>query len=333
MSLSFDSLSTADQIFVTFFSSCVLPLHNVALRFSDGRVCVCAPQRLMATGFTNPAAPAGEEPATKKKGKKLTPDYYHVLDDATLRANVYEPEADSFLLLDALDAAREVIRAARPVLCAEIGVGSGVALTHLAMILATNDDDDDDVAAPAPSTATFVAIDVNPLALAATDETFRRSFAGALGPPRPPPPLLRVRGDLLSWLRRSAVPSSPFGHIDVLLFNPPYVPTSDDELRVATRGGANGHDWLPSAWSGGTDGRVVLDRCLPMLPLAMARGGHVFLVAMEENDPPGIVRHVRALCHATGRTVAGGVVLSRWTGERLRILHLRFDAEEEPEPA
>ena len=44
--------------------------------------------------------------------------------------------------------------------------------------------------------------------------------------------------------------------MDILLFNPPYVPTESDE--VCGTG-------IEASWAGGVDGREVIDRFIPLL--------------------------------------------------------------------
>ncbi|DBA89870.1 TPA: hypothetical protein ACH3X2_004727 [Trebouxia sp. C0005] len=67
------------------------------------------------------------------------------------------------------------------------------------------------------------------------------------------------------------------------VFNPPYVPTPDEEV---ARGG------IAAAWAGGDRGRIVIDRVLPMVHKLLSRGGHFFMVTVPENDPQGEKRHL-----------------------------------------
>ncbi|CCW62856.1 unnamed protein product [Phytomonas sp. EM1] len=76
---------------------------------------------------------------------------------------------------------------------------------------------------------------------------------------------------------------------DVILFNPPYVPTSTEELEQAlTR-----KDLITSAWCGGERGRVVLDRFIEMLPRYLSRSGCCYIVLIKENDIPDVYRKIQ----------------------------------------
>ena len=173
-------------------------------------------------------------------------------------ARVYEPSDDTFLLCDALSADADELRRRCPSLCVEIGSGSGCVITHLASLL--------------PS-AVLLALDVNRDAAVASRATAAANGAG-----------LRVEAlhmDLLHALR----PAS----IDVLVFNPPYVPTSEDELAeaIASRD-------ISAAWAGGERGRRVLDRLLPAIGHALSPRGLFYLLGVAENDREEIATILRA---------------------------------------
>jgi release factor glutamine methyltransferase len=243
---------------------------------------------------------------------KSTPSYYHVLDDKVLRDNVYEPEADSFLLLDALDAERGALAAQRPLTAVEFGPGSGIAITHLAMIVAGGAD--------AAAVLRCTAIDVNPVALRATRQTFDDSLSAAA---RRRITLDLFRGDLSTAVRQFGASSGPApaapaeGPFDVVVFNPPYVPTSAQELSDAANPTRNNGHWLNCAWAGGPEGRTVVDRFLLELPRLLSAGGAAYVVALEENDIPAMIAVV---ADGSAGAITGEIILSRFTGERLRII-------------
>ena len=164
---------------------------------------------------------------------------------------VYEPSDDTFLLVDSLAADVGQLRGRRPTVCVEIGSGSGCVITSLAQALA--------------GTAAFLASDVNPAAATATAAT-----AAANGVS-----VQVLQMDLLTALRP--------GCVDVLVFNPPYVPTSSEELHeaVARRD-------ISAAWAGGPRGRLVLDRLLPVAAAALSPSGTFYLLGVRENDPDEI---------------------------------------------
>ena len=94
----------------------------------------------------------------------------------------------------------------------------------------------------------FVGTDINPDALAITERTLQANQISNSAV---------VRTSLAS----SLLPQTA----DVLLFNPPYVPTEDEEVGVPD---------LSAAWAGGERGRRVIDVFLPQLPVFFA---HILL--------------------------------------------------------
>ena len=174
--------------------------------------------------------------------------------------HVYEPSEDTFLLLDALFADRAALRTSRVIV--EIGPGSGVVATYLAKLTQNK----------------VLAVDVN---AAACDLTRRTAEANNER-------VDVIRGDLCSSLRSRSV--------DALVFNPPYVPTDDEEV-----GGAG----IEASWAGGLRGRRVLDRLLPHVARVLAPAGRFYVVCVAENDPASIVSYLRE------RGLQGETVLRR----------------------
>ncbi|ETW04418.1 hypothetical protein, variant 2 [Aphanomyces invadans] len=69
--------------------------------------------------------------------------------------------------------------------------------------------------------------------------------------------------------------------VDVLLFNPPYVPTPSDEV---------GSIGIEAAWAGGKHGREVIDRVLPLVHDVLTPRGVFYMVVVAENKPNDIAR-------------------------------------------
>lgn len=274
----------------------------------------------------------------QKNKPKKTPNYFHCIEDKRLRDSVYEPEADTFVFLDGLDKDEPFLVSRFPKSVdsdthadggdavvakthksrrrryVEIGCGSGTVISHLESILGWSPGDE------------YHVVDVNPIALEAASMTWEKSVADAAtetGKPR----LWVHLGDLFSPFVEPVVDagSSDVARgeqqpvFDVVLFNPPYVPTSSEELSKAIEGG----DMITAAWCGGPRGRVVVDRFLKLLPKFLnPDGGVAYVIAIKENDVADMIRFVLEDCDFEEGGVEASVVFHRYTSEDLYLLKI-----------
>jgi release factor glutamine methyltransferase len=195
-----------------------------------------------------------------------TPDVGHVTRLPYLN-HVYEPAEDTFALLDALEQDADELRNQDPRLVVEIGCGSGCVSTFMANILKSQSKDG--------LSATFLCTDINPIALDATSETAKRNnMANELS-------VLQMNA-LDGLMQRCK------GNIDILLFNPPYVPTFEEEEQMAQMKAS-----IEGSWAGGSLGRRLLDELLPQLPQLLAQnGGRFYFVAIKQNQPEQLVQQL-----------------------------------------
>ena len=109
-----------------------------------------------------------------------------------------------------------------------------------------------------------------------------------------------ARADLTAGIR---------GQFDLILFNPPYLPTKPGE-RI--------NDWLEKALDGGENGREVIRRLIPDLPRVLAPGGRLLLIISEVTG----VGEVLALLRDVGFS-ARVVRRNRVEGEDLLVVKAR----------
>jgi len=172
--------------------------------------------------------------------------------------SVYEPSDDTFLLCDALEQDRAYLNATRPQVVLEVGSGSGCVITFLAKLLQVD----------GGLQTHCLATDINPAAVLATMATARANGVA----------VDVIRTGLVDGLLAGLISR---GGVDVLLFNPPYVPTPDEEV---------GGSGIEASWAGGEDGRVVIDKFLPLLPLILSPTGRCYLVLVQDNKPAQITK-------------------------------------------
>lgn len=171
---------------------------------------------------------------------------------------VYEPCDDSFALVDALLADRTNLLQHHPTLCMEIGCGSGYVIASLALMLGQE-----------ANGSYFIATDMNPHAVRVTHETLEKHgvYAELLN--------TNIASGLEERLQRS---------VDVMVVNPPYVPTPEEEV------GCKG---ITAAWAGGENGRSVIDMILPIADNLLSDKGWLYMVTLTANDPSGICLGMR----------------------------------------
>jgi len=185
-----------------------------------------------------------------------TPDLSHLTrKDYDL---VYEPAEDTFILLDALEQDADELRKLQPSVCLEVGPGSGCVSAFLASILGNS--------------SLYVATDINLHACRCTMATARKnkSEIDAIH--------ASLTGPLSTRLRNS---------VDLLIFNPPYVPTESTESQQGQE-----HGQISSSWAGGFDGMEVTNGLLRESETLLSAGGRFYLVAVNRNNIPDLAEIV-----------------------------------------
>lgn len=257
-----------------------------------------------------------------------TPDTSHVPYE-----RVYEPAEDSFLLLDTLSSESEqaFLRQNFPQsatgssplpLIVEIGTGSGVVLAF----------------AHAQAQNIFgtrqiltAGVDMNAYACQATVATVKRAqqdnpdthAAMYLG---------SCMGDLTAPWRDNA--------IDVLIFNPPYVPTPEmpvrpetfsDEVAGGNEDGGGNTGKQPSfdddsyllslSYAGGRDGMETTNRLIESLPQVLSRRGCAYLLLCAQNKPEEVKQRIRSFASDwSAETVGSSGKTAGW--EKLQIVRI-----------
>ena len=175
---------------------------------------------------------------------------------------VYEPSDDTFLMLDALqdefgpNCEEKKNRSLSIRNTLEIGSGTGVSTVFLWTLL--------DQAGN--TKAKLFATDINKDAVRITEETAKANNMNGLEACQ-----CDLATPLLADLKQK---------VDVLIFNPPYVPTPEEEV---------GSDSIEASWAGGKDGRVVFDRAVPQIANLLSwPHGAAYIIAVDDNKPEEI---------------------------------------------
>lgn len=203
-----------------------------------------------------------------------TPLYSHLTSKDY--ENVYEPAEDTFILLDALEIELSSLKSQKPLIAAEIGSGSGLIISALSKYLDYQ-------------SFGFFGIDINKFSCDATKRTASKNNVN----------VEVINMDLLTAFKNNS--------IDLLVFNPPYVPTEnsdpstnkseqeklyDDEAEKVFE---RDEKLLIKSWAGGLDGCEVINRVIDNLNEILSPSGIFFLLLIKDNKPEIIVDKLNKL--------------------------------------
>lgn len=264
-----------------------------------------------------------------------TPDTSHVSFDT-----IYEPSEDSYLFLDTLSSASESKwlsekfqkgkATSNPVpLVVEAGTGSGVVLAFVA----------------AQSQEIFgrrdiltLGTDVNRHACLATQAT----VSTALKAQRESKDTTAVENSSISNLQTIHISSLTGdlcsalrpGSVDVLLFNPPYVPTEElPNLPTAAQNDPataqsmsrsakfeNDSYFLSLTYAGGADGMETTNRLLDAIPEVLSPRGVAYVLLCKQNGPEDVKERIRGWGGWNAETVGSSGMQAGW--EKLVIIRI-----------
>lgn len=235
-----------------------------------------------------------------------TPDTSHVSFNT-----IYEPAEDSYLLLDTLSSPAESawLKARfhnRTLLAIEVGTGSGVVIAFLTA----------NAEHIIGKSIISLGVDVNSNACQATRRTVQKAIEDRssnsiyLG---------SINGDLCSAL--------PSGTVDILIFNPPYVPSAAlPDLPDANKSYRDKfeHDshLLSLSYDGGVDGMETTNRLLEQIPDVLSSVGVAYVLLCAQNKPAEAKERIKQL--PTGpwsvETVGSSGKKAGW--EKLQIVRI-----------
>lgn len=208
---------------------------------------------------------------------------------------VYEPAEDSFLLLDTFELHQAQLQlrfAGRVPVVAEIGTGSGIVTTFIRENVLVN--------------GVYLATDVNPFSCKTAVKTALDNHAGTT-----PAVMDSLQMSLTTAIRPNVV--------DLLVFNPPYVPA---ETVPAVPQRDDDSTWLDLALLGGADGMVTTWQVLDGMDRILSPRGVAYVLFCARNHPDNVAAEMRHRGWAVDTVLvrkAGWEVLSVLLFERINV--------------
>ena len=162
--------------------------------------------------------------------------------------NVYEPSEDSFLMMDTIEEQLQWLKGSvNPTVVCEIGSGSGIVSSLLSMAFPHS---------------LLISTDINEFACRATQRTITANETSTdinTSANSMRSTILRDKRQSVHEIVQTLFMDGLRATADLIVFNPPYVPTCDIEHRTP----------LDFAWDGGDErGRKVIDAFIGRLPVS-----------------------------------------------------------------
>ena len=201
---------------------------------------------------------------TSKNPLPLFYDFYDLSKDFQ---NVYEPAEDSFLLIDSLDKELEQIKfdKNKKITSIEIGCGSGlVSCCYLSKLKELN-----------ISILNHYCVDINKDAINLTQNLIKNYNLDDN--------VNFIEGDLLNKFEKNKI-------FDIIIFNPPYVTTSNEEYERALK-----EKDIYAAWAGGKKGSETINRFVDEIKGHINENSILFLLLSKENDYQTIIDNMKNL--------------------------------------
>ncbi|KAH8870909.1 Methyltransferase N6AMT1 [Schistosoma japonicum] len=196
-------------------------------------------------------------------------------------SEVYVPSEDSYLFLDALEADYEFLSKLKPSLTLEVGSGSGVISAFLCSSI--------------QKPLFHICTDISPTACHASLRVLNVNV-----------PSTSVAYDVINCSLATPLLSRLYHSVDLIMFNPPYVPTTLDEYKAAS-------STIVASWSGGPLGRKVIDPFLYQAYNLLSPNGCIYLLLSKDNCPDEV--------HLIMQKLSGGKLHAK------EILHRRAHNE------
>ena len=199
--------------------------------------------------------------------KKPLPAFYDFYDLSKDFQNVYEPAEDSFLLIDSIEKDLEEIKfdKNKNITSIELGCGSGlVSCCYLSKLKELN-----------INILNHYCIDINKDAVNLTQRLLKNYSLNKN--------VSVLEGDLFNNFDNDKI-------FDIIIFNPPYVTTDNEEYERALK-----EKDIYAAWAGGKKGSETIKRFVEELKGHINDNSIIFLLLSKENDYDNIIDKLKKL--------------------------------------